>query len=97
MYKCNCGLTRSNASELHAHIRSFKGKDLAHFLVTQSRRPGLRSSAPPPSTSSSDPGPTVSSSDGTGCQYHLQLSVSAFRSSNRLATDAPYLTSVCLC
>lgn len=34
----------NNASELHAHVKSFKGKDLAHFMVTVPRRPGLRSS-----------------------------------------------------
>ncbi|KAK9843508.1 hypothetical protein WJX81_006624 [Elliptochloris bilobata] len=57
VYECNCGLTKSNASELHAHIKSFKGTDLAHFLVTMSRRPGLRSArAPLSSTSSSEPG-----------------------------------------
>ena len=57
VYQCNCGLREDNASALQTHIRSFQGADLAHYMVTLSRRPGLRNSRPrPPSTSSSEPG-----------------------------------------
>lgn len=72
VYQCNCGLREDNASALQTHIRSFQGADLAHYMVTLSRRPGLRNSRPrPPSTSSSEPGALAA---GLACtRAHKQL------------------------